>query len=486
MGNEDPSPDLRNVRTTTGTRRRHWLGAFASALMAPGGRAARASEPVTADALLEDLERRSFRFFWDTTDPRTGLTPDRYPTPSFASIGAVGFALTAYPIGVTRGWVGRAQAVARVLATLQFFHDAPQGAQPTGQAGYRGFFYHFIDMGTGARFAQCELSTIDTALLMAGMLACQAFFDGAGADEARVRRLVDEIYGRVDWRWAQRRDPLLCKGWRPETGFLAEDWNGYDEASFLYLLAMGANRRPISARAWEAWCSTYEQGWGGRRWGQPHLTFAPLFGHQFTQCWYDLRHSVDPWMAAKGIDYFENSRRATYAQRAYAIANPEGWNSYGANVWGISACDGPLDVKLPYAGRTRTFSSYAGRGMGGGMRFDDGTIAPYAAGSSLPFAPEIVKPALLEMHARFGAEIYGPYGFFAFNPSFRYANVKLRHGRLTASAGWVDTDYLGVEVGPLLLMLANHRDELVWTLMRKSAAVRRGLERAGFQGGWLA
>lgn len=470
----------------SGITRRQGLGALASALLPLGGQAARASEPIGAEALLADLEQRAFRFFWDTTDPRTGLATDRHPTPSFSSIGAVGFALTACPIGVARGWVGRAQAVARVLATLHFFHDAPQGPQATGKAGHRGFFYHFIDFRTGARYAHCELSTIDTALLIAGMLACQAFFDGPGADETRLRDLVDDIYGRVDWRWAQRRGALLCKGWLPETGFIPEDWNGYDEASILYLLALGAPRRPVSARAWEAWCSTYGQGWGGRRWGQPHLTFAPLFGHQFTQCWFDLRGIADEWMAAKGIDYFENSRRATYAQRAYAMANPEGWAGYGANVWGISACDGPIDLKLPYGGRMRTFSSYAGRGMGGGMRFDDGTIAPYATGSSLPFAPEIVKPALLEMHTRWGHEIYGPYGFFAFNPSFRFPQFKLRHGRLAPEVGWVNTDYLGVELGPLLAMLANHRDALVWKIMRNSAAVRRGLERAGFQGGWLA
>lgn len=469
-----------------GTTRRHWLGVLASAMLPMGARRARASEPLSADLLLEDLEKRSFRFFWDTTDPRTGLAVDRWPTKSFSSIAAVGFALTACTIGVARGWISRAQAVERVLVTLRFFHDAPQGPQPTGKAGHRGFFYHFLDMRSGTRFEKCELSTIDTALLLAGMLACQSFFTGSNADETRLRALVDEIYGRVDWRWAARRRGLVSKGWFPESGFIREDWNGYDEASFLYLIALGSPQRPLDAACWEAWCSSYEQMWGGQRWGQPHLQFAPLFGHQFTQCWYDLRGLPDRWTAAKGIDYFENSRRATYAQRAYAIANPEGWAGYGPNVWGVTACDGPLDVRLPFGGRTRKFISYGGRGMGGAQHHDDGTIAPYAAGSSLPFAPEIVKPALLEMHRRWGAEIYGPYGFYAFNPSFHFTNVKLRHGRIAPTVGWVDTDYLGIEVGPLLAMLANHRDEFLWKTMRNNAAVRRGLEQAGFQGGWLA
>lgn len=469
-----------------GPTRRECLEALACAVVPLAAHHARASEPLSADLLLEDLEQRSFRFFWDTTDPRTGLAVDRWPTPSFSSIAAVGFALTAYTIGVGRGWIGRAQAVERVLTTLRFFRDAPQGPEPTGRAGYKGFFYHFLDMRSGTRHARCELSTIDTALLLAGMLACQAFFDASNADETRLRTLVDEIYTRVDWRWAQKRGPFVSKGWFPEHGFIRDDWNGYDEASFLYLLALGAPERPLAPQAWEAWCASCEQMWGGQRWGQPHLQFAPLFGHQFTHCWYDLRGLPDRWTAAKGLDYFENSRRATYAQRAYAIANPEGWAGYGANVWGVTACDGPLDARLSFGGRTRKFISYAGRGMGGARHHDDGTIAPYAAGSSLPFAPEIVKPALVEMHRRWGAEIYGPYGFYAFNPSFRFTDVKLRHGRIAPAVGWVDTDYLGIEVGPLLAMLANHRDERVWKTMRNSAAVRRGLERAGFQGGWLA
>ena len=441
--------------------------------------------PQNTATLLEELEERSFRFFWETTDPVTGLAPDRWPTPSFASIAAVGFALTAYPIGVARGWITREQARARTLATLRFFRDAPQGPAAQGMAGHKGFFYHFLDMKTGARFDRCELSTVDTALLLAGALHCQSFFDGADADETRIRMLADEIYARVDWRWAQVRAPSIGHGWHPETGFIPNDWKGYNEAMLVYLLALGSPTFAVGPDAWDAWTSTYDRVSWGSDYGQPHLQFPPLFGHQFTHCWVDFRGLQDGYMRRRGLDYFENSRRATVAQQAYAIANPEGWAGYGRDVWGVTACDGPADVERMFGGKRRRFASYAGRGMGGAHTYDDGTLAPYAAASSLPFAPEISAAAVAAMHRRYGAQIYGRYGFFAFNPSFTFADVKLTHGRIAPGLGWVDTDYLGIEVGPQLAMLANHRGEVVWKTMRGNAHFRRGLRRAGFTGGWL-
>ena len=441
--------------------------------------------PLPASALLDELERRSFRFFWETTDPTTGLAPDRWPTPSFASVAAVGFALSAYPIGVARGWVTREQARDRVLATLRFFRHAPQGPEPTGMTGYKGFFYHFLDMRTGARFGQVELSTIDTALFVAGALHCAAWFDAADADETEVRALAEAIFARVDWRWAQIRAPAIGHGWTPEAGHLPSDYKGYNEAMLLYLLALGSPTFAVDAGAWDAWTSTYDQASWGSDYGQSHLQFPPLFGHQFTHCWVDFRGIHDAYMRRRGLDYFENSRRATYAQQAYAVANPEGWAGYGPDVWGVTACDGPADVEREFGGRRRRFASYAGRGMGGAHTHDDGTIAPYAAGSSVPFAPEIAVPALAAMRERYGAQIYGRYGFFAFNPSFTFTDVKLTHGRIAPGLGWVDTDYLGIEVGPLLAMLGNHRGELVWRAMRRNAHLKRGLQRAGFAGGWL-
>ena len=467
------------------TRRR--LLALTGALALVAHPLARALAPASAgvDALLDDLEQRSFLYFWEQTNPANGLVPDRWPTPSFASVAAVGFALSAYPIAVARGWVTREQARARTLVTLRFFRDAPQGPAARGMTGHMGFMYHFVDMQTGARFGDTELSTVDTALFLAGALHCQSYFDGNDADEATIRRLADEIYARVDWPWAQVRPPSIGHGWRPEKGHIASDWKGYNESMLVYLLALGSPTHAVEPAAWDAWTSTYDRDSWGREFGQTHLRFAPLFGHQFTHAWVDFRGIRDDYMRKRGLDYFENSRRATYAQQAYAVANPEGWIGYGRDEWGVTACDGPADVERRFGGRTRRFISYAGRGMGGKHTYDDGTLAPYGAGSSAPFAPEIALPALAAMHKRHGAHIYGRYGFFAFNRSFTFTDLKLTHGRVVPGFGWVDSDWLGIEVGPLLLMLANHRGEHVWKAMRGNAHLVNGLRRAGFRGGWL-
>jgi hypothetical protein len=470
--------------------RRAWLQQGASLALAaslPAQPPAWAASSPAADAFLDDLERRTFDFFWETTDARTGLAPDRWPTPSFASIAAVGFALTAYPIGVARGYITREQARERTLTTLRFFASLPQGPGKRGVAGYKGFFYHFLDMKEGLRFDRCELSTVDTALLLMGALHAQSFFDGAHADEARIRALVDTLYGRVDWAWAQVRPPSISHGWLPETGFIASDWKGYNEAMMVYLLALGSPTRPVKPAAWDAWTSTYDRDSWGESYGQTLLRFPPLFGHQFTHCWVDFRGIRDAYMTGKGFDYFENSRRATYAQQAYAAANPLGWQGYSAEVWGVSASDGPADITLAYrttGGQVeqRRFISYAGRGMG---LHDDGTLAPYAAGSSIAFTPEIVIPALKAIRDRY-PHTWGRYGFWdAFNPSFNYPDVKLTHGRIEPGQGWVDTDMLGIDQGPMLAMLGNHRGELVWQALRRNAHLVRGLKRAGFRGGWL-
>ena len=439
----------------------------------------------TTTQLLDDLEQRTFAFFWDTTNPANGLAPDRWPTRSFASVAAVGFALTAVPIGVERGDITREHARARVLATLRFLHDAPQGPEPTGRSGCKGFFYHFLDMTTGARWAaDVELSTQDTALLLAGVLFCGAWFDRADAREAEIRSLAEAIYARVDWRWAQARPPGISLGWYPEKGFHPLDWKGYNEGMLVYLLALGSPTFPVDASAWDVWTSTYDSRWS-TQYGHTYLHYHPLFVHQFTHCWIDFRGLADAWLRGKGIDYFENSRRATYAQQAYAIANPEGWAGYGRDVWGITACDGPADVQREYGGRMRRFISYAGRGMGGASTYDDGTIAPYGAGASIAFAPEIVIPTLAAMRERFGAHIYDRYGFHSFNRSFHFTDVTLAGGRVVPGFGWVDGDYVGIEQGPLLAMLSNHRGEIVWNAMKRVPHIRRGLQRAGFSGGWL-
>lgn len=479
----------------TGARMRR-LGLFAVttvlSLLALGG-CAHTTPPAPApaartafDPLLDDVARRTFDWFWETSDPVRGLVPDRAPSPTFSSVASIGFGLTAYGIGAERGWISREAARRRTLATLRFLLDAPQGPEQSGKAGYRGFFYHFLDAFSGTRYANNELSTADTGLLMLGVLFAQSYFDGSSSEEAEIRRLAERLYARVDWKWATPRGPLITMGWKPESGLLPLDWCCYNEAMFVYVLALGSPTHAVGKESWDAWTASYGSSWGTLG-GQPHLTFGPHFGHQFTASWIDLRGIRDAYMRERGFDYFENSRRATYAQRAYAIENPLRWKGYGENVWGLSACDGPVDAVLPYEGSLREFRTYAARGVNldPANNYDDGTITPMAAIGSLPFAPEIVVPALHEMHARYGRHIYGRYGFYdAFNPSFDY-DVPLRHGRRVPGFGWVDTDHIGIDQGPILLMIENHRDGFVWSVMRRNAHLRRGLERAGFTGGWL-
>ena len=433
-------------------------------------------------AFLDTLERRTFRWFWDLSNRKSGLIPDRAPTPSFSSISAVGFALTAYGIGAERGWVKRAEAAERVHRTLEYLWYAPQDTSRSGSIGYRGFFYHFLDARTGLRFEQVELSTVDTALLLGGVLFCQSYFDRATAPEIRIRALAESLYARVDWTWSRVRPPAIGHGWTPERGFLEYDWKGYDEAMLLQILALGATRHPVTEDLWDAWTSTYR--WGTFQ-GYEHLGFAPLFGHQYTHVWIDFRGIRDGWMRAHGIDYFENSRRATLAQRAYAIANPGGWRGYGATLWGLSACDGPLDGRVTIEGREREFRTYSARGASFTRVEDDGTIAPCATAAALPFAPREVASTLLAMQAAYDTMLFTRYGFVdALNPTLG-ADVPVHHGRVVPGVGWFDTDCLGIDQGPVVAMIENHRSELVWRTMRRNPHIVRGLRRAGFSGGWL-
>ncbi|MBX6364018.1 MAG: Tat pathway signal protein [Gemmatimonadetes bacterium] len=435
--------------------------------------------PPGADAFLDDLERRTFAFFWELANPDNGLIPDRAPGESFSSIAAVGFALTAYPIGVERGYVTRQAAADRTLTTLRFFWRAPHGPEPDA-TGYKGFYYHFLDMRTGKRFETVELSTIDTSLLLAGVLAAQQYFDGDDAVETEIRALADSLYRRADWTWMQPRPPLVSMGWTPEHGQHDWDWHGLNEAMILYVLALGSPTHPIEPAAWPAYTATYR--WG--TWfGQEHVGFGPLFGHQYSFLWIDPRGLQDDYLRGRGIDYFENSRRATLGQRGYAIANPGGWVGYGADIWGLSACDGPADGDFTIAGARRHFFTYAARASSFTEVRDDGTICPTAAGSSMPFTPAESIRALMAMKERFGDDVYSRYGFVdAFNETFT-ATPKM--GKVVPGKGWFDTQYLGIDQGPLLGMVENYRTGLIWRLMRRNPYIRRGLERAGFTAAWL-
>jgi hypothetical protein len=437
------------------------------------------------DPLLDETQKRTFNFFWDTAEPETGLVPDRWPRPPFSSIAAVGFALNSYPIGAERGWVTRAQARARVLTTLRFLRDAQQDTSPDQATGYQGFFYHFVNFTTGKRYGDSELSTVDTTLLMAGVLFAGGYFDQDEPDETEIRKIADDLYRRVNWPWAIAMNPDIRRAWSPELEFGGHDWRGYNEAMLVFLLALGSPTYPVSPQVWDAWTSDYYRSWGTLE-GQTHLTFGPMFGHQYTHVWIDLRGIKDEFMWPQGMDYFENSRRAVLAQRAYAIRNPLDWKGYGPNVWGLTACDGPGDHEFDYLGQKRKFYSYGARGVGLTEIRDDGTIAPTAALASLPFAPEIVVPAAQTMYQRYGRYLYGKYGFFdAFNPSFDY-DVPLRHGRRVRGQGWFDTEYLGIDQGAIISMLENYRSELIWSVLKRNEHIRRGLKRAGFEGGWLA
>lgn len=447
------------------------------------------SSSASARALppeIDDIERRTFDYFWETTDARTGLAPDRYPAQPFSSVAAIGFALTAYPIGAERGWISREQAAERTLVTLRFLRDLPMGPEPEGRAGYHGFYYHFLDMREGRRFGTwVELSSVDTGLMMMGALFAQSYYDRDAPREREIREIADTLYRRIEWPWLQRRPPLISMGWHPEKGFIDGDWRGYNEAMLVYVLALGSPTHPVTPDAWSAWTATNDKSWGNYR-GYDYLAFGPMLGHHYSHVWIDFRGIRDAYSRTRDFDYFENSRRAALAHHAYAIANPMGWKGYGDAIWGLTACDGPQHTTQTYAGELREFRAYSARGVGYADVFDDGTIAPTAAVASIAFAPEIAIPAAQAMRRDYGDDLYRRYGFVdSFNPSFEYP-VSVATGKIVPGKGWFADDYLGIDQGPILAMIANHRDGFVWDVMKRNPYIRRGLQRAGFEGGWLA
>ena len=478
-----------------------FLLAFASGFTAPPLHAAMQNDasqaieqgateamPATPPLDLDDLEHRTFEYFWQTANPKNGLVPDHWPLGKepFSSIAAIGFALTAYPIGVERGWITREQAKQRVLVTLRFFAAAPQGPAEDGMTGYHGFFYHFLDMNQGHRYARwVEVSTIDTTWLITGALFDETYFNRSDPQEQEIRDLAEKLYRGIDWNWAQVRPPRITMGWTPGGKFIPSDWEGYDEAMILYVLALASPTHPVKPAAWTAWTSTYDRTWGSFMGSLPHVGFAPLFGHQYSHAWIDFRGIQDAYMRKRGFDYFENSARSTIGQRAYAIANPLHFRGYGEDVWGLTACNGPGEVIWEHDGTRTLFAGYSARGADADRVFDDGTIAPTAAISSIVFTPEISQRAMQEMYRRYGPWLYSDYGFKdAFNPSFEL-NAPLRTGAVVPRQGWFDNEYLGIDQGPILLMLENYRSGFVWQVMRSNPYIRKGLQRAGFKGGWL-
>jgi hypothetical protein len=388
------------------------------------------------DQLLEEIERTSFQFFWEQTNPATGLTKDRCSVRApdrgvVASIAATGFGLTALCIGEKRGYISLRQARSRTLTTLHFLWKKLDQ--------HRGFFYHFADVNTGKRLWDSEISSIDTAILLCGVLTCRQHFDSPA-----IRWLAHEIFNRVDWTWLSEDTPLLSQGWMPELGFLPYRWDDYSELMMMYLLGMGSYSRPLRVDTWTAWKRLTFDYEGLRYIG----SFAPLFVHQYSQAWFDFRGKRD-----KYADYFENSTIATEAHRLFCLELGKRFPDYSPELWGITASDSK--------------KGYVVWGGPPAMGPIDGTVVPSAAGGSLPFLPEATLRVLRNIKTRYGARAWSKYGFVdAFNPRTK----------------WYDDDVVGIDTGITMVMAENLRTKFVWETFMKNPEARRGMERAGFKG----
>jgi hypothetical protein len=362
--------------------------------------------------------------------------------------------------------MSRADAAERTLTTLKFFSESEQSADP-GATGYKGFYYHFLDMKTGRRVWHCELSLIDTALLIAGMLTAACYFDGAG--ETEIRALADSLYRRVDWRWAQMGGETLSQGWKPECGFLHYGWEGYNEATILYVLGLGSPTFPLTDSGYKSWSVTYQ--WENLL-ANDVLYSGPLFTHLFSHAWIDFRGIRDAFMRKKKSDYFENTKSAIALHRRYGDYNPHQFEGYGRDFWGVTAGDGPGDEELREDGRDRRFFGYMSRGVPYGP--DDGTIAPWAMLATLPFTPGAALAGTRNLLTRHPQVCRAGRFASGFNPTLR-----------TGNGGWLSDGWYGLDQGVLVMMIENWRTGLVWKILRGCSYIRTGLNRAGFEGGWL-
>ena len=393
------------------------------------------SSSLLDDPLLEELERANFRFFWEQANPETGLVSDRFnvrrPGKSeLASIAATGFGLTALCIGEKREFISRLESQRRVLNTLRFlWKTVPH---------HRGFFYHWANMNTGQRIWDSEVSSVDTAILLCGILLCRQHFT-----HPEIHELATAIYNRVDWNWLSEDTPVLPHGWTPETGFLQYRWDDYSEMMMMYLLGLGSDVHPLPANAWDSWRrSTFEYD-GIRYIG----SFAPLFIHQYSQAWFDFRGKRDRY-----ADYFKNSIIATDVHRRFCLNLAKQFPDYSDDLWGITASDS-----------VRGYVVWGGPPSTGPI---DGTVVPCAAGGSLPFQPDATMRVLRNIKDRYGQKTWSDYGFVdAFNP-------------LT---NWYDTDVVGIDVGITMVMAENARTSFVWDTFMKNPEAKRAMERAGFK-----
>ena len=386
------------------------------------------------DAFLDDLEKANYLFFWEQAHPETGLVKDRCNTRAtdtsiVASIAGTGFGLTALCIAQQRGWISLADARDRVITTLRFL----QKKMPT----HRGFFFHWANVVSGERIWDAEASSIDTSILLCGLLTCREHFR-----YAEISRLTYDIFSRVDWTWLSEDTSLLPHGWTPEMGFLPYRWDFYSEQMMMYLLGLGSLSHPLPAEAWNAWKRTIFEYDGLRYIG----SYAPLFVHQYSQAWFDFRGKRDRY-----ADYFQNSTIATEAHHRFCLELAKQFPDYSDDLWGITASDSK--------------NGYVVWGGPPEIGPIDGTVVPSAVGGSLPFLPPATMRVLKNMKNRYSPKAWSRYGFVnAFNP-------------LT---NWYDTDVIAIDTGITMLMAENLRTAFVWKTFMKSPEAQRGLERAKF------
>jgi hypothetical protein len=387
------------------------------------------------EAFLESIERANFLFFWEQTNPQTGMVKDRFNVRGsdnrlLSSIAATGFGLTALSIGHHRGYVSYNEALERALVTLRFIWKK----LPTAH----GFFYHWANVNTGERMFQSEVSSIDTAILLCGVLTCRQHFI-----HSEVSLLAEKIFNRVDWQWLSEDTLILPHGWAPEIGFLRYRWDSYSELMMLYLMAMGSSTHPLKPATWGAWKRTMFEFDGIKYIG----SFAPIFVHQYSQAWFDFRGKRDQF-----ADYFENSILATEAHRRFCLGLAKQFPDYGEDLWGITASDS-----------VKGYTVWGGPPATGPI---DGTIVPCAVAGSLPFLPRAAMRVLRTIQFRYGAGTWSRYGFVdAFNPEIN----------------WYDSDVIGIDTGITMVMAENARTGFVWNTFMKNPEAQRGMELAGFK-----
>jgi hypothetical protein len=429
---------------------------------------------ATESELLANLRRAIVDYYRNESNPRNGLIADRNEPGSPSSIAAAGMGLSVYIVAVERGILSRTDAVDRTLALLRFLDSSQQGPEPNA-TGYKGFYYHFLDMQTGRRAIECELSTVDTAIMMAGILTTASYFTANNEKEIELRKLADILYRRVDWQWALNEGTTISHGWKPESAFLPYRWDtGYSEAIILYALALGSPTFPVDPQGYREWIATFE--WK-KVYDIEYLYAGPLFIHQMSHLWLDFRGIHDDFNRKVGIDYFENSRRATLIHRQYGIENPLKFAHYSEYCWGLTASDGPGPAVLKVNGVERAFFGYEARGAPFGP--DDGTVSPWAVATSVPFAPEIVAKTMRYIIERLKSLGRSPYGGFvaSFNPTYPDSSSNLH--------AWTSPWIFGLNEGPILMMIENYHTELVWNAVRRCPYIVNGLQRAGFRDGWL-